>query len=197
MRRSRRLDLVILATVFTSLGVAPAWAGQFEVREVKYAYQDSTLMANTRVMVGATAEYVGTMDDMGNQWNMWTLIRVFGSWSSNGGQVGGEVMESGQVVTLVATNQGSYADINHCTPAGDPVQYTGKGVVSIYHGNYFFGMGGGPEIHEKQGSTGQTVCSMPPEENGPGDGPEGSEESPPGDGTGCSDLVLVDLETVG
>jgi hypothetical protein len=167
-----------------------AWAGDFQIVDVYDVPIPSSFSDNTRVLIGARAEYIGSMDDMNNQWNMWTRIRTFGSWES-GATDGGRVTQPGQRLHLDANQHGAFMDIPNCTPTGYPIKYYGRGVVSIYH--QFT-----PEIDEDDGGNGETECTSPPEE----DGPDGGADQAPGDGStndgdGFATPILIDLDRGG
>lgn len=179
-----------------SVIVPSAWAGQFEVQEVYYERQAApTGVENTRVMAGARARYVGPMDDLGNQWNLWTGMRSLGEYVFNGQTKGGRVDDSGDPIDILPS-EGAFLDLPNCTPSGQGSYYNGKGVVSIYHGTHFMGMGGGPEIDEKPGTGHRLSCTSTTEEESPSDGEEGGEGTAPGDGTGSGGPtpILIDLD---
>jgi len=189
-QRLQRVTLLLALTI--SVGVPSALAGQFEVQDVFYATQDAPTGADdTRVMAGARARYVGSMDDFGNQWNLWTGMRSLGGYVFNGQSKGGSVEESGQIIDI-DPSQGAFLDLANCTPSGQGSVYGGRGVASIYHPTYS-GFGGGPEISEKDGTVHRLTCTSPPQNDGPGGGEEGGEESPPGDGSGVTP-ILIDLD---
>jgi len=189
------LGALLVSMLWT--GFTPdAHAGQFWIDGVTYVTQQGSVSDTTRVLVGATAQYRGTVDDQGSDWVFQTELDVYGT--THYGRTYSEdhqtfVYSENMIITLDPHTYGADAAVENCSPSGNGTHYLGYGTVTITH---WMQLGANDETDSAPGTWGLTNCTSPPEEEGPGGGEEGGEESPPGDGSGVTP-ILVDLDRGG
>lgn len=182
----RLRTLAILLLLVAALSAVPAWAGCqgsgcFVVDDVVYEYAYTT--STTRVMVGAVASYVGTVDANDHSYALQTNLHHAGGTTA-GSPVNGAGITTGMTITVDPGQHGAFKDIANC----DPDQYRGEGVVAIYHQT-------GPEINNKYGTYGVVPC--------PSGSPGEPQDDTPTDqsGSGCNwticSPILVDLDRGG
>ena len=195
--KSRRASVILAALIVQMSFLAPARAGQFFVERVWYVSLDNG-SGSTQVNVGASAKYVGAVDDQGNDWGFWTELDVLGTtyrgrtYSQN--HLTFQYSEN-MKITVDANSYGASGAILNCTPAGDGTHYLGYGIVEILHSAW----GVSNERNQKPGTWGLTECDDPPEEEPDlGNGPDGGSDPAPGDGTedgGYDNTpILIDLD---
>lgn len=179
MKRYALLFAVVMLAVLAQV----AEAGTFIVDRVWYADgPQSTTRINKRV--GSSAIYQGTVDLNDNHWAIQATLIVDGTrYDGSPKQQSGVV--ASQRITCEDNQCGGAHEFDRCPEK----TYGGYGIAAIYH-NFT------PETHKLDLPAGGSGCQEKPTQ-------EGTNESPPGDGTQCTSNecdqspIIIDLERGG
>lgn len=170
-------------------------AGQFFIQDVWYVKTEGT--DRTHVRVGSRAQFQGVVEPGDNNWTIEAHLFV-GEVPYYGSPKSGDTISPNMEITCPDTI-GGFHEFDNCPV----VNYHGKGLVAIYN-NW------SPKIDTKVAEAFDTICQQAC--GGSTiigrrriaaatcvDGPEGGNESPPGDGTECSNNcwespILIDFD---